>query len=135
RGQEPAPKNEIAGVVSALTPVPPPSTQDLIGWWQLEGNGKDATAGGHDLSVMNAVPAPGRVGLGMKLDGTACLRTPEWPEATMTGASGVTMMAWVKPDSTFVCPTGPIWLMGKGWDYSMALQCSGPASASPALTG
>jgi len=61
-----------AGTASAQ----PPSTQDLLGWWRMEGNGDDASGGGHPLTNEGAAPAPGRFGQGMKFDGTACMTAP-----------------------------------------------------------
>ena len=104
----------------------PPSTQDLIGWWKLDGDGRDASGGGHDLTIEgNVTPVPGRVGLGMQFDGTSCMTTPIWPEARMQGASGVTMMAWVNPSASIVCPGGQTAeaVMGRSFDYSLGSWC------------
>ncbi|HXU00697.1 MAG TPA: LamG-like jellyroll fold domain-containing protein, partial [Polyangia bacterium] len=113
---------------------PPPSTEGLIGWWKLDGNGFDAL-GEHDLTIEgNVVPAPGRFGLGMKFDGTSCMTTPDWTDAGMTGANGVTMMAWVNIADDFPCPTTTA-ILGKGFDYSMGAWCPEPSDTAPAFTG
>src|SRR5205085_1021425 len=112
-----------------LPPAGPPSPQDLLAWWKLEGDGRDETGGGHDFTAVNTKTAPGRVGLGLAFDGTSCLRTPAWPAAALAGAPGVTMMAWVNVDVSFACPSStPAILFEKGADYGMALQCTAPGS-------
>jgi len=113
-------------------PAQPPSTQDLLGWWRMEGNGDDATGGGHPLTNEGAAPAPGRFGQGMKFDGTACMTAPIWEEARMQGASGVTVMAWVSPSEQLTCPTPGqgLTIAGRGWDYSQGIGCFGPAPAA-----
>ena len=122
-----------AGTCQANQPAPqPPSTQDLIGWWKLDGNGADASGGGHDLTNEGAVPAPGRFGLGMKFDGSSCMTAPVWTDARLQGASGVTMMAWVNIGESYPCPGGAA-VMGRGFDYSAASQCTDPTE--PVLTG
>jgi RHS repeat-associated protein len=118
---------EDTGTCNTAAPPPaPPSTKDLVGWWKLDGDGRDSSGFGHDLKVEgNVVPAQGRVGLGMHFDGASCMTAPIWKEARMQGASGVTMMAWIKPTEGFVCPSGQTALavMGRGWDYSLGGWC------------
>jgi RHS repeat-associated protein len=109
---------------------PPPSTQDLVGWWKLDGDGVDASGGGHNLTIEGGVtPAPGRVGLGMKFDGTGCMTAPVWPESRMSGASGVSMMAWISTSEGFICPRETT-VIGKGWDYSTSVHCFPPAGGT-----
>jgi len=107
------------------TSPPPPSTQDLIGWWKLDGDGADASGGGHDLITEgNVTAASGRVGRAMKFDGTSCMTAPIWDDARMQGANGVTLMAWISPDPAEVCSSLTLEsVMGNGWDYSMGMWC------------
>ena len=118
-----------AGTCDSNRPLPaPPLTQDLLGWWKLDGNGEDETAGNHDLANEGAVAVPGRSGMAMRFDGTSCMTTPIWDEARMQGASGVTIMAWINPD-VYVCDeVGPGQhdmnaVAGRGWDYSIGSLC------------
>jgi RHS repeat-associated protein len=107
-------------------PLPaPPSMQDLLGWWKLDGNGEDATPGNHDLANEGAVAAPGRSGMAMRFDGTSCMTAPIWEEARMQGASGVTIMAWINPD-VYVCDEAHDMnaIAGRGWDYSIGALCA-----------
>ena len=117
---------------SGAASAQPPSTQDLLGWWRMEGNGDDASGGGHPLTNEGAVAAPGRFGQGMRFDGTACMTAPIWDEARMQGASGVTVMAWVSPSEQLTCPTPGqgLTIAGRGWDYSQGIGCFGPAPAA-----
>jgi probable HAF family extracellular repeat protein len=126
-----------AGTCNAGTASPqPPSTEDLIGWWKLDGNGADSSGGGHDLTNEGAAPAPGRFGLGMKFDGTTCMTAPIWDAARMQGATGVTMMAWVNPSDGYVCPVNEAAVMGRGLDYSAATHCWwGANPVDPNITG
>jgi probable HAF family extracellular repeat protein len=120
---------------SASSASGPPSTQDLVGWWKLDGDGADASGGGHNLTLEgNVATAPGRIGMGMKFDGTSCMTSPIWPEARMTSATGMTMMAWIRPDDVD-CPAGqtPRAVMGNGWDYSMGSWCYPGPIASGAV--
>jgi hypothetical protein len=132
-----------AGTVSA----PPPSMQDLIGWWRMEGNGVDSSGHGNDLTIEGGVTsAPGRLGLSMRFDGaTGCMSKDVltsgtsgtgWEDARMQGgATGFTMMAWVNASEGLTCPindTQGLTLMGRGWDYSMGVVChSAQPAASP----
>ncbi len=121
-----------AGTCDISRPLPvPPSMQDLLGWWKLDGDGEDATPGNHDLENEGAVPVPGRSGMAMRFDGTSCMTTPiwegatpEWDEARMQGASGVTVMAWINPD-VYLCDPGfdQNAIAGRGWDYSIGSLC------------
>ena len=96
-----------------------------IGWWKLDGDGADASGGGHNLTIEgNVTAASGRVGTGMKFDGTSCMTVPIWDEARMQGANGVTLMAWISPDPAQVCSSlAQESVMGNGWDYSMGMWC------------
>ena len=118
---------------TAAAAAQPPSTQDLLGWWRMEGNGDDASGGGHPLTNEGAAATPGRFGQGMKFDGTACMTAPIWDEARMQGASGVTVMAWINPSEQLVCPTPGqgLTIAGRGWDYSQGIGCfaAGPAAS------
>ena len=122
---------------AATSPLPP-STQDLIAWWKLDGDGTDATGGGHDLDEGGAVRAPGRVGYGMKFDGSSCMSAPIWDDARMQTTSGLTLMAWINPNDPAGCPYpdqyGQRAVMGRGWDYSLAVMCMYP-SPGPGFTG
>jgi hypothetical protein len=109
---------------SGPTPIGALSDQNLIGWWKLDGNGKDETPGGHDLDNEGAMEAPGRFGTAMYFDGTSCMTVPIWDDARMQGVSGLTLMAWIKPDkytcdSQFDVNTA----LGRGWDYSIGSWC------------
>ena len=120
------------GTCDSNRPLPtPPSTEDLLGWWKLEGNGEDATPGGHHLTNDGAVPEPGRSGMAMRFDGTSCMTTPIWEEARLQGASGVTIMAWINPD-VYVCDQqfDMNTVAGRGWDYSIGAWCYEGASPS-----
>jgi len=112
------------GTCVSASPLPTPPSDDLIGWWKLDGNGKDETAGHHDLANEGAVPTPGRSGMAMRFDGTSCMTAPIWDEARMQGASGLTIMAWVNPD-TYTCDTqfDVNTVVGRGWDYSIGSWC------------
>jgi hypothetical protein len=129
-----------AGTCNPSSPAPgPPAPQDLIGWWKLDGNGNDEV-GDHDLTIEGGVTAaPGRVGMGMKFDGTGCMTTTDvWTDSRLEDAPGVTMMAWVRGSDTFTCPAepqpnDPKVVMGKGLDYTSAAWCMGPGI--PGLTG
>src|SRR4029079_13629568 len=124
-----------AGTCGASAPAQGPPSQDgLIGWWKLDGHGDDSSGHHHDLTIEgNVVPAPGRFGLGMKFDGTSCMTTPNWSDAGMLGANGVTMMAWVNVSDDFFCPQTTA-IMGKGFDYSMGAWCPEPSDTLPAFT-
>jgi RHS repeat-associated protein len=122
---------------AAASPLPP-STQDLIAWWKLDGDGVDATGGGHDLDEGGAVRAAGRVGYGMKFDGSSCMSARIWEDARMQNTSGLTLMAWINPNDPAGCPYpdqyGQRAVMGRGWDYSLGVMCMFP-SPGPGVTG
>jgi RHS repeat-associated protein len=113
---------------AATISTTPPATADLIGWWHMDGDGQDATGGGHNLALEgNVVTTPGRFGKAMMFDGASCMTAPAWPEATMSGATGVTMMAWVNHGAAYTCPYSSAGrtIMGKGFDYSVGTWCGG----------
>jgi RHS repeat-associated protein len=116
---------QSTGTCDINRPLPtPPSMEDLLAWWKLDGNGEDATPGNHDLTNEGAVPEAGRSGMAMRFDGSACMRTPIWDEARMQGASGLTIMAWINPD-VYVCDQqfDMNTVAGRGWDYSIGAWC------------
>jgi hypothetical protein len=129
RGQTPVTCQAVdtchdTGTCNSSSLPPPPSTQNLLGWWKLDGNGDDAV-GDHNLTNEGpAVAEPGRSGMAMRFDGTSCLYTPIWDEARMQGGSGLTVMAWIKPD-VYACDTqnDVNTVVGRGWDYSIGAWC------------
>ena len=77
-----------AGTCDSSRPSPPPpSTQDLLGWWKMDGDGDGRDRRRARPGEQGAVPAPGRFGMGMKFDGTACMTAPIWDEARMQGVT------------------------------------------------
>ena len=60
----------------------------------------------------------------MRFDGSSCMAAPIWDEARMQGTSGLTVMAWMKPD-TYACTEqyDINAVVGRGWDYSIGSWC------------
>lgn len=130
---------QLAGTCNPGKASPtPPSTQGLVAWWKLEGDGSDATGTGHTLDEGGAVRAPGRVGFGMKFDGSTCMSAPIWDDARMQNTSGLTVMAWINANDPAGCPYpdqyGQRAVIGRGFDYSFGVMCMSP-SAGPGVTG
>jgi hypothetical protein len=93
--------------------VPPPASSSRIGWWPLD-DGQDATALGNHLSGTGLESTEGMVGAALAFDGTHCL-TSSSTNLNLAGATGITMMAWVKPD-TAVDSYGYV-LSRDDWDF------------------
>jgi probable HAF family extracellular repeat protein len=131
------------GTCNPARPAPPPPATDwsLSAWWKMEGDGADASGLGHPLANAGAVPAPGRFGLGMKFDGSACMTTPIFDANGNTIFGDLrpdaffTMMAWIKPADDYPCPSNDNTVMGRAWDYSMGTVCPNNAAAGPTITG
>jgi RHS repeat-associated protein len=115
--------------------VPTPPQNGLVGWWHLDGDTTDSSGHGLTLTNNGAQVTGGVSGKAYDFDGTACLTIPEGSTPlSLTGGTGVTMMAWVRTADSYSCPTNlPRVIMGKGFDYSLASQCADPGT--PVLTG
>ena len=63
----------------------------------------------------------------MRFDGSSCMTVPIWDEARMQGGSGLTVMAWMKPD-IYTCTEQYDLnaVVGRGWDYSIGSWCYVP---------
>ncbi len=82
--------------------------------------------------------APGRVGFGMKFDGSSCMSAPIWDDARMQSTTGLTLMAWINANDPAGCPYpeqyGQRAVIGRGYDYSLGVMCMSPAPG-PGITG
>lgn len=106
-------------------PVPP--ALGRVGWWRFEGDTRDSGGQGLDLVRNGGTVGEGRIGKAFEFDGNTCMHmTNALPPITMTGATAISMMAWVKTSSGWTCPaSGYRAIMGKGYDYSLDASCSG----------
>jgi RHS repeat-associated protein len=117
----------------AAAPTPPQS--GLVGWWRLDGDTHDAGPNHLDLENVGAQPTGGKVGRGYDFDGSSYLRLTNAPASLdMSHASGVTMMAWVRTSALAQPNIDYSAIMGKGYDYSMAVGWH-TGAPSPGLTG
>lgn len=74
---------------------PPPS--GLVGWWPGNGTANDVIAGNNGQLAGDATFAPGKVGLGFKLDGNGDY--VEIPDSAALKPAHVSVEAWVRLDS------------------------------------
>jgi RHS repeat-associated protein len=114
-----------SGVCDATKPPEPPAN-GRIGWWRFEGNTRDSSGNGADLTNIGGQLSGGKVGAGWEFNGHACLQTLTPPAAfNLSHAAGMTMMAWVREDPSVTCPVpgGYNEVMSKGWDYGLATGC------------
>ena len=131
----PAPNQcQVAGVCNPAA-LPAPPSNGLVGLWHLDGDTNDSSGNGLNLTNNGAQVTGGVSGKAYDFDGTACLSIPEGSTPlSLTGGTGVTMMAWVRTAASYDCPTTlPRVIMGKGYDYSLASHCDDPGT--PVLTG
>jgi len=71
----------------------------LAGSWSFEGDGariEDRSGNGLDGAAANCARAAGRVGQGLKLDGSGGMTVPNSP--TLRGPRGFTLQCWIKSD-------------------------------------
>ena len=122
-----------SGTCDPTAGVAPPSN-GLIGWWRLEGNGADSSPSHDDLNVTSAPSVGGQAGGGLAFTpGKSCVNGAAPPGASLSGAPGMTLMAWVRVSKDWQCPTGAeaTVVFGKGNDYNIAIKCS--TNDAPAL--
>jgi hypothetical protein len=106
----------------------------VIGWWRLDGSGVDSSPSHDDLTVANATSVGGQVGGGFTFTpGTSCIHGLAPAGASLSGAPGFTMMAWVRVSEDFQCPglDQGTFVFGKGNDYNLAIKCF--ADGTPTL--
>jgi RHS repeat-associated protein len=109
--------------------VPEPPASGRLGWWRFEGDARDSGGAGLDLARTGGAIGEGRIGRAFEFDGASCMHMPYAPsQLQMSGATGISMMAWVKTSASWTCPSsGSRVIMGKGYDYSLAAVCNGSA--------
>jgi RHS repeat-associated protein len=111
--------------------LPKPPQDGLLGWWRFEGDTRDSSGHGLDLKRVGGEVGTGKVGMALEFDGNTCAKSTMYapPQYDLSHADGVTMMAWVKPNTpAWSCPTSsPIIrsIMGRGNDFQMVGACWG----------
>lgn len=114
---------------------PAPPTDGLVGWWRFEGNTRDSGPNNLDLINSGAQLTAGKIGSAYEFNGSACIGASlSSPKMDLSGASGITMMAWVRTGDNATRPLSPSSIMGKGRDYSMASAWTS-SQTWPGLTG
>jgi hypothetical protein len=103
--------------------------------WHFDGSGADAVGG-------NSLPLPQLPqwsirgsGSAIELDGNTCLSTAATAETAAYDwtASGLTLIAWVKPSAS-MCPGPERPIIARDGEYAMALACD-PSGGGATLTG
>jgi hypothetical protein len=85
-----------------------PPSGGLIGWWPLDGDGRDESGNGYHLSNFYTLGGPtvtataGKVHQALQFDGSSCLIGSGSSGSSFSGAPGLTVMAWVKPSGKYL---------------------------------
>lgn len=99
---------------------------DVVSLWHLDGNLTEPA--GHNLTGTASVAAvAGKFGQAMHFDGvaTSCATRPSTSGESFTNPAGVTIAAWVKPDSN-ACPSGvQHMIVNRAAEVGLNLVCSG----------
>jgi hypothetical protein len=100
---------------------------NLVAWYDLEQsppNVLDGSGNGNTGTVVGATPTPGKVGNGYRFGAGTCIRAPDSASLGMSGATGLTIMAWV--NYTGGCAPGFIraTVLLKENSYGLALVCA-----------
>jgi hypothetical protein len=118
--------NEIAAIYSAGSagkcPASTPTTNDcvpppagIVGWWPAEGNPNDVIGGDDGTLEGGATFAPGKVGLGFRLDGTNGY--VQIPDSAALKPTNVTVEAWVWLDPSVSPADEQIVFKQNSWSY------------------
>ena len=97
---------------------------DLVAWWSFEkeDNGQFIDQSSNKIGAINrgAIPVKGKDGKGLYFDGKSVLQI-DWTPILDSFPNGITIIAWVKKDTSMFWNTMVSREIGKGWSEYFGL--------------
>ena len=127
-------ESDCSGTLSCVGQVcwqAPPMDADLVGYWRLEGAAGDASAQNNHGTVYGSPFAAGKVGQAVEISNGNCIAIPDSNSLDATGATTLTIMAWVRFDGGCAGDRGIIF--NKENSYEVGVSCSGASQFQEAI--